>query len=345
MRRAGGRPSRPLSLAGLVGELRRVSGDPLSPPALRRAAAARLARLADARATDGAVLIPHADPAAWWGLRPLTDAGQPFRPQDQPLQMSGSAVSSLLECPLRWFLSREASGEGGRPPAVGLGRVLHTLADDVARGNCDPDPEILTKHLAQVWDQLPYESAWLAQRERSEAETALARFATWHRGRPHRRLVASEVDFTVEVGVDGDTVVVRGALDRVEVDAAGAVVVVDFKTGKTLAPTKTLAEHPQLGIYQLAVQHGALAGLTGPEVRLGGAELVQLRHDDDGLPKVQRQAAPELQPDGRTLAEEQLGKAAAIVRAEQFPARPSKACRTCPFQRLCPAASTVPGVC
>ena len=340
VRRAAGRPPRPLSLSGLIAELRRVSADPGEPEPLRRAAAARLARLADATDVAGIAVAPQGDPVRWWGMAPLTQAPEPVRPAERPLELSGSAVSGLLECPLRWFLSREAAGEPQRPAAAGLGRVLHTLADDVARGHCEPEPEVLSKHLEQVWDQLPFQAVWLAERERRDAEAALERFAGWHRSRPHRRLVASEVKFAVLVPASGDNVVVRGAMDRVETDADGAVIVVDFKTGKSLPPAKQIAEHPQLGIYQLAVAGGALADRAAPDVRLGGAELVHLRHDCRGLPKVQQQPALALRPDGRTLPEQQLATVAAAVRAEAFPARPSPACRTCPFTRLCPAAAT-----
>ena len=67
---------------------------------------------------------------------------------------------------------------------------------------------------------------------------------------------------------------------------------------------------------------------------------MHLRHDSRGLPNVQRQPALAQRPDGRTLPVEQLGTVAATVRAEAFPARPSTACRTCPFTRLCPATET-----
>ncbi|MGN6132282.1 MAG: ATP-dependent helicase, partial [Nocardioidaceae bacterium] len=60
-----GRPARPLSLAGLVAELRRTVADPATIAALRAAAAHRLALLATATDRDRP-LVPQADPGEWW---------------------------------------------------------------------------------------------------------------------------------------------------------------------------------------------------------------------------------------------------------------------------------------
>ena len=67
-RRVQGRPPRPLSLAGLVADLRRTAADPRArrrsatpPPAGWPARAARR--------HGEAALVPAADPATWWGTR------------------------------------------------------------------------------------------------------------------------------------------------------------------------------------------------------------------------------------------------------------------------------------
>ena len=61
-----GRPRRPLSMAALIGELRSVSTDPDTGPALREQAALRLARLADASDSGGRPLAGSALPSRWW---------------------------------------------------------------------------------------------------------------------------------------------------------------------------------------------------------------------------------------------------------------------------------------
>ncbi len=93
-----GRPRRPLSLAGLVAELRRTVADAEQPEAVREAAARRLHRLATTE-VHGRVLAPGADPATWWGLRAPSRSLTPVRRVDEPLVLSASALEGAAHLP------------------------------------------------------------------------------------------------------------------------------------------------------------------------------------------------------------------------------------------------------
>lgn len=336
VQRRPGRPRRPLSLAGLVGELRRVAADPGASEALRAAAAARLVRLADC-SVQGEPVSGFADPAGWWGLRADTVAEETVRPLDQPLQLSASALTGLEDCALRWFLSREASGESARSTSLGFGSVLHVLAEHLGSGDT-ADPEDMIQHLDGVWDQLQFDSPWIARREREAAEEAIQRFVRWHNSRPHRTFVGSEVPFELETQLDeGERVVLRGRVDRLEKDPEGRVVVVDFKTSKHPPSQPQVAVDAQLGLYQLVVEAGGFDEAGGDGARSGGSELVQLRSDDVGLPKVQHQQPPVPDDEGRMPVEVQLTKAIRSVRDEVFSATENNHCSFCTFLRICPA--------
>jgi RecB family exonuclease len=127
-------------------------------------------------------------------------------------------------------------------------------------------------------------------------------------------------------------------LDRVEIDALGRVVVVDLKTGRTTPGGSKVREHPQLGVYQMAVAHGAVADVCGADAVPGGAELVHLRHDAPRqpaeTPRVQRQEPPDSDD---APVNEQLGAAVRTLREERFVATPGPACRYCEFRVCCPA--------
>jgi RecB family exonuclease len=158
----------------------------------------------------------------------------------------------------------------------------------------------------------------------------------WHRADRGRTVLAAEQPFQVELTVAGERVLLRGFLDRVELDSQGRVVVVDLKTGRTTPSGAAVRQHPQLGVYQLAVAHGALSELTGPAAPPGGAELVHLRHDaqGSGLPRVQRQEPPD---EGDAPIHAQLASAVRALRDEEFVATPGDGCRYCEFRACCPA--------
>ncbi len=340
VRRITERPRRPLSIAGLVAELRAALIDPTASDALKHAAAQRLALLAAEQDEEGDPLVPAAHPDRWWGLADLTTNDLPVRDPGQPVALSASAVQGIAECPLRWFLAREVHAEVPRAHALGFGSVLHVLADDVAHGRAPAELAALMERLDRVWDQLVFDAPWQSAQQKEEARAALARFLVWHTAERGRVVVDTEREFSVTLQVGDVTVQIRGSMDRVEADAEGRAYVVDFKTGKTKPTQEEVARHPQLALYQLAVEHGALDSVPHFQGRRpGGAELVQLRMEDsaDGMPLVQAQ--PALRPDdtGSTWVERLLVEIARRVLNEEFTPVTGNGCDRCEFRRCCTA--------
>ncbi|WP_232679382.1 ATP-dependent DNA helicase [Nocardioides sp. R-C-SC26] len=343
-----GRPPRPLSLGGLVAELRRTVSDPATPEPLRRAAARRLARLAaepapGAAGARGARLVPLADPAHWWGTREPSRSSVPLRDPERPVPVSASVVVGMGACPLQWFLQREAGGTSRTHQAANLGQVLHALAERVATGEIDAgvdDVDVLMAHVDAVWERMEFRTPWSKAREYERVRAALARFLRWHHGN-QRRLLGTEQHFSAEVEVldeRGAPVPVRltGYADRVELDADGAVIVVDLKTGRNRPSNRSVESDPQLGLYQLAVEAGAVDALA-QGAPAGGAELVQVGALDDSEHAVV-QPQPAAAPDGpqRRALGQRIAVAAGHLRAETFPATKGDHCRDCAFVSSCP---------
>ena len=345
-RQEHGRPRRPLSLAPLIAELRATTVDPDASPALRRAAADRLARLAALRDEEGHPLAPAAHPERWWGLREPTRSPAPVRDPAHPVALTGSALGQLVDtCALQWFLGREVHAEAPATTAQGFGNVLHVLADEVASGTTPADLDVLMARLDTVWDALAFEAPWQSRREQAEARAALERFLRWHvlQRSQGREPVATEQGFDVTLPAGRHQVRIRGVLDRVERDAEGRAYVVDFKTGRTKPNQAAVERHPQLAVYQLALREADTA--AGRPARLGGAELVHLRlgaakrEGGDALPAVQRQqplaggaGAGEGDWVGQLLAE-----AAGRVLDERFTPAPGQHCGHCHFKKACSA--------
>ncbi|WSP95733.1 ATP-dependent helicase [Streptomyces sp. NBC_01233] len=336
-----GRPRRPLAVPALVAELRATTVDPDASPALRDAAARRLARLAALTDDEDRPLVPAAHPQRWWGLYEPTRSSVPLRDRDRPVALSGSALEQLANtCSLQWFLGREVKADTASTAAQGFGNVVHVLADEVASGRTPADLAVLMERLDSVWDALAFDAPWKSRQEKDNARAALERFLRWHTtDRGGRAAVATEHEFDVTLEAGEVAVRIRGSMDRVESDPQGRAYVVDFKTGKS-APTKDeVARHPQLAVYQLAVREGAVDEVfDGLRPTPGGAELVQLRQGaaqrdgGDTVPRVQAQ-----QPlDGEWVGD-LLATAAGRVLDERFAPAAGKHCDHCSFRSSCSA--------
>ncbi|TDC32149.1 ATP-dependent helicase [Micromonospora sp. 15K316] len=316
------RPPRALTLPAVVAELRTVVVDPAVPYARRRAAAAELARLAAAG-------VSGAHPDDWWGLRGLSD-DRPLVDEGEPVRVTPSAMESALRCSLRWLLERH----GGNAPAStaqGVGNLVHAAA--MLAEDASADRGALLDYVAARFDAIELAARWMAGPERSRAEAMVDKLLRWLAGNP-RRLLAIEHEFAVRLDDPHHPVELVGRVDRLEVDAEGRLVVVDLKTGKSTAVTGSdLAEHPQLGAYQAAVEAGAFADF-GDES--GGAALVQLG-------TTAKEAKEQSQPPAAQGPE--AGWATALVRrtadtmaAATFAAVANSKCRVCPVRTSCPVS-------
>ncbi|MGI5260086.1 ATP-dependent helicase [Streptomyces angustmyceticus] len=347
-----GRPRRPLSVAALVAELRATTVDPAATPALREAAAQRLAKLAALHDDDQYPLVPAAHPDNWWGLHEPTHSTVPLRDRDRPVVLSGSALDQLANtCSLQWFLGREVKADTPATAAQGFGNVVHVLADEVASGRTPADLTVLMERLDSVWDALAFDAPWKSRQEKDSARAALERFLRWHvmeRETRGRDTVATEHGFDLTLRAGAYEVRIRGSMDHVSQDAQGRAYVVDFKTGKQKPTGPEVARHPQLAVYQLAVREGAVDdAFDGRTPEPGGAELVHLRlgaaqkEGGDALPAVQAQqplepaGTPE-KPGGEWVGE-LLATAAGRVLEERFTPTTGTHCTHCTFRASCSA--------
>ncbi|MEU3466740.1 ATP-dependent DNA helicase [Streptomyces sp. NPDC006687] len=340
-----GRPRRPLAVPALVAELRATTVDPDASPALRDAAARRLARLAALTDDEDRPLVPAAHPQRWWGLYEPTASTVPLRDRDRPVTLSGSALDQLANtCSLQWFLGREVKADAPSTAAQGFGNVVHVLADEVASGRTPADLAVLMERLDSVWDALAFDAPWKSRHEKDNARAALERFLRWHTtDRGGRTAVATEHDFDVTLDAGEYAVRIRGSMDRVETDPQGRAYVVDFKTGKSAPTRDEVARHPQLAVYQLAVREGAVDEVfDGRRPEPGGAELVQLRQGaakrdgGDEVPKVQAQEALSGGGSGEWVGD-LLATAAGRVLDERFAPATGEHCNRCSFRSSCSA--------
>ncbi|WP_042726903.1 UrvD/REP family ATP-dependent DNA helicase [Curtobacterium sp. B8] len=300
----------PLSLRGLAGSLRRrvvASGD--------HEAASALARLAAAE-------VPGAAPDDWYGVaEPTTDAplvdldaepapeyeGGPVVPPT--VAVSPSRIGTFEECPVHWFV--QTFGGSAPSPAMGIGTIVH----DAMEHATSVDVESLWAHVDARWDELTFESPWVADRERARTRRMIEGLSDYLRtfAAAGRRLLGAETSFSLVTGPAR----MRGSIDRIEVDTEGRISVVDLKTGRSMPSEKNdMPEHPQLGAYQLAVEDGAVedipAGSPMADARL---VFVQNARSDRAYSERTQHA---FDPEGRAAYRERLHSVARGMAGRTF---------------------------
>ncbi|MFI7428730.1 ATP-dependent helicase [Micromonospora sp. NPDC049836] len=315
-------PPRGLTLSALVAELRTAVTDPAAPISRRRAAAAELARLAAAG-------VPGAHPDDWWGLRGLSD-DRPLVDEGEPVKVTPSAMESALRCSLRWLLERHG-GSAPASAAQGVGNLVHAAA--MLAEDASVDRGTLLEYVAARFDAIELAARWMVGPERQRAEAMVDKLLRWLAGNP-RRLLAIEHEFAVRLDDPARPVELTGRVDRLEVDEDGRLVVIDLKTGKSTAVTeREVAEHPQLGAYQAAVEAGAFAEF-GDEP--GGAALVQLGTGAKDAREQTQAAAGEGPEAGWATA--LVRRTADTMAAATFAAVANSKCRVCPVRTSCPVS-------
>ncbi|PPH84436.1 ATP-dependent DNA helicase [Rathayibacter sp. AY1D9] len=247
----------PLTLRGAVAALRRTATTPDSteaPAAIRGLSALALAE------------VPGADPSSWSGVlepsttEPLFDVGDPER----PVSVSPSRLEAFERSPLDWFV--DAVSGSTTSTAMGVGTLVHWVLENAER----PDPQELWAALESRWPELVFESPWLGERQKRVTRRLIdglaGYLADFERG--GGVVLGREQQFELDV----PPARVRGSIDRVERAADGSVTIVDLKTGRSTPRKDDIAEHAQLGSYQLAVAEGAIEAADPADG--GGAKLL-----------------------------------------------------------------------
>ncbi len=251
-----GLPRHPLSLRGMVGRMRRELTATGSADA-----ASGIARLA----AEG---VPGAHPDQWYGMAepsttaPLVDLDDP----DATVRVSPSRMEAFETCALHWLI--DEVGGGSSSVAANLGTLIHSVAETAT----DTTPDALFAAVTERWGELSFEASWHSDVEKARARELTSRLSAYLRDfdAAGGTVVSREGSFELQVG----RATLRGKIDRVESFPDGTAVIVDLKTGRNDPSTdEAVAEHAQLGAYQLAFASAAIDGVPEGLVN-GGAKLV-----------------------------------------------------------------------
>ena len=333
--RAGRR--RPLSLAGLVAELRRTAADPTQPDDLRRAAAHRLAAPRRRPRSTAGPWCPPPTPRRGGACAPRAGPRPPVRPDDEPVRLSASALQGLLTCPAQWFLEREAGGSGRQLDGAGLRHRRARPRRPGRQGRARPaaDVDDLMALVDEVWDRIVVPDAVVRRaraRGRPRRAGPLRRLAD--RGRaPARRCSPPRAGSPPTVDAARRP---AGAPDRLRRPARARRR--RRRRGRRPQDRQVPPDRhrrsprtPSSASTSSRSNHGAVDEVVGRAGPRPGAPSWSSCGSARELPKVQPQAPQVPGDDGVTAIERQLMAAVAAVRDEEFVARPGDHCDRCDF--------------
>ena len=306
-------PARPLTAAALVATLRRQLANENSDTA------------ATLLATLAASGIALADSENWVGARALSTEASVVKEGD-PVYVSPSGAETFTECGVKWFLEK-SGGTNGDGVAQLLGSAIHEFARLKVESPGITHDQLVEK-LEGSWSLIDQSTGWLSAAALKRAKRMLERFAQYHselESKGERSVVGVEMDFNISFG----DVIVKGNVDRIEVDKDGNYFVVDFKTGKNPIGHKEALTNLQLACYQLGViMDGFGEKLKGTQS--AGSHLVYLAHETIEVATRQRPVI-----DAEEVRQ-QLSLIGAGMGAATFTATVNEMCPRCAVRSSCP---------
>ncbi len=306
------------------------------PVSTREAAAAWRSHLGDearpawqrVAALDGLVAL-QVDARRWWFQREWTDTGRPLH---ETIRVSYSRLSNLEACELMHVLGDELGlGKPGGYHAW-VGKTVHTILEQVEKGELVKDPRAMVEALEQRWRQQEFPSMAVSKAFFTLAKDHMLR--NWFENYADRPAAGIERFFEFEF--EGAKVI--GYIDRIGPAVQDGYVITDFKTGKSDSagpPRDSL----QLGIYYLAVQESPDLAEFQP-VRT--VELAFLRGNwkspniDYRKWMVTERDEEAYQAEMRERLTALIARKRELTELEVFRPNPYANCRFCDFQTLCP---------
>lgn len=253
--------------------------------------------------------------------------------------LSPSRAADFKQCPLLYrFRAIDRLPEPSSPAQL-RGSLVHAALEQLYGLPAEQRvPDTALRLLAPAWDQVVAGEPTLAdefapeQRELLLAEAAKL-LSGYYRLEDPTRFSPQSCEQRVEVELEDGTLL-RGFVDRIDVAATGEVRVVDYKTGK--APSEAWAAAEFKALFQMKFY--AVALLRSRGVLPTRLRLIYLA---DGQVLDYAPELDELLRFEKTLI--------AIWRAIQsagvtgdFPPRPSRMCKWCAHQSLCPEFGGTP---
>lgn len=254
---------------------------------------------------------------------------------EPPSSLSPSKVATFTNCALQFRYSAVDRRPEQPSPAAVRGTLVHAALERLfALPASEREPVAAERCLVAAWEQVSATDEFAAleldehstHSMRTEATKMLGRYFALE---DPRTVHPIGLELRLEVAIGG--VLVRGIIDRLELDDDGGLVVTDYKTGRAPAPRQEGSRLSGVHIYSLMCER--LFGRRPARVQLmylGSSPQFVVTSPSDGS--------------SRGL-EQKLGAIwSAVLRAcerDDFRPRPSALCSWCSYRDICPAVASV----
>ena len=247
------------------------------------------------------------------------------------VRVTPARLGTWEDCPRRYrmtYVDRPAPPRAGARAASTLGAVVHLALRAVhARPAAERTPEAAAGLVDRNWVGEGFRDAEQQHEYRLKARGWVADYVAEH-------VVGAPEPLAVERWVSASTgsIVAEGRADRIDA-AAGAAVVVDYKTGRHVPTPEDARDSVALALYAL----GAAATLRRECRRvelhhLPSGTVAAWEHDDGSLAGHRERAEH-----GALAAADAADALAAGGSADVlFPPRPAPRCASCDVRRNCP---------
>jgi DNA helicase-2/ATP-dependent DNA helicase PcrA len=241
-------------------------------------------------------------------------------PSPEPLKLSASAVENYRKCPQQYLFGYLWSLKKGPRATLTFGSVMHTtlkrFIEQLRKGVKLPFEEV-ARILEAEWSSAGFEDEYQEAEYRKDGLEQLHAF--------HAGVIASppqvrEQEKAFELPLE-DNVIIAGRIDQINSLGRSDVEIVDYKTGKPRKETDARKDL-QLSLYALAAK-----------------EILELNPVRLVFHYLQNNKILVTTRDAKQLDEAQkiVQKAAADIRAREFPPKPGFICRGCAYRPICPA--------
>jgi RecB family exonuclease len=237
-----------------------------------------------------------------------------------------SRLTSWLDCPRRYrfaYVDRPAPAKGPAWAHNSVGAVAHlALAQWWDLPLAARTPAGARALVDGAWSPVGFADAGQAERWRTWTGDMVQRYAGTLDPLREPRGVERTAAFTTP------RLAVSGRIDRVD-ERADGLVVVDYKTGRSVLTQDDARGSLALALYVLAVRRTLRRPCASVELHhLPTGAVLHWEHTEESLQRHLRRA-------------EEI--AAEITSATDYPERPSSLCGWCDFVRVCPAGLAASG--